>query len=139
MMTGSAVAPVPNASRLPRHDVALAVRCEKNASSAAQLVAMIPGIFDPRYFCGYLRGENRMNDAHSERVPQHRYVIMRTEFRREAANPSGGADRSYAAQGFNSLMTIPLTVWGSLFTKKTERTALPTKAAARSQPRMRRP
>jgi hypothetical protein len=86
-----------------------------------------------------LHGANLPIDVLSERVPQHRYVIMGTDSRREAANPSGGADRSYAAQGFNSLMTIPLTVWGSLFTKKTERAALPTKAAAKSEPRMRRP
>jgi hypothetical protein len=46
MMTGMGVALVPNASLLPRHDVALAVRGEKNASKTARLVAMIPDIFD---------------------------------------------------------------------------------------------
>jgi hypothetical protein len=124
---------VPKASVLPRHDVTLRLPAKRPAKRRAG------DRHHPQYLYGYVRGANCPNDALSERVPQHRYVIMRTEFRREAANPSGGADRSYAAQGFNSLMTIPLTVWGSLFTKKTERTALPTKAAARSQPRMRRP
>jgi hypothetical protein len=104
--------------RVLRHRSGMTLRYPCSAKRPA--TRRTAGRHHPRYFYG---GVNLPNDAHSERVPQHRQVIMRAELRRES-HESIRRRRSIICR---------------VIVHKAERAALPTKAAAKSEPRMRRP